>query len=236
MPTDGEDATSNTNDSQQAAERALEAIKDEFNKMTEPWDATFVVVTNEIGSGTHSDHAMTRQFVDAQGWLNQFVATKADQVIHMVCGQASILKTSLDDSNANNNNPLAAPNPQAVNEAAMLDKFLSARTLPMDPKGYFMIAVDHSATKIVVKFYSCILNDDGEVCDLEGNKIPCHGTNRAEPMMVWKGRTAKEVTVKIFEQWEHASNVVTVGHAAYIGREVQRAQDCLYSGTFYQQD
>jgi hypothetical protein len=55
-------------------------------------------------------------------------------------------------------------------------------------------------------------------------------------MKVWKGRTAKEITMKIFEQWEHAPNVVTVGHAAYIGREVQRAEHCLYSGIFYQQD
>jgi len=84
-------------------------------------------------------------------------------------------------------------------------------------------------------FAACILNDKGQVCDLEGNKIPCHGTNRAEPMETWTGRTAKELTVDIFEQWQHAT-IVSVGHAAYIGREVQRAEYCLYSGEYYQQD
>ena len=230
MPTNGEDATCN-DDSQRAAERALEAVKDEFNKLTEPWDATFVFVTNEIGSGTHSEHAMTRNFVDVQGWLNQFVASKAERVIHIVCGQPSIIKEPESDAN----NPLVIPNKQAANEAAMLDKFLSARKLPMDPKGYFLIAVDSSAAVIVVEFYSCMVNDQGEVCDLEGNKIPCHGTNRAEPLQTWRGRTAKELTVMIFEQWQHAS-IVSVGHAAYIGREVQRAEQCLYSGQYYQQD
>jgi hypothetical protein len=105
----------------------------------------------------------------------------------------------------------------------------------MDAKGYFMVSVDRESSTIVVKFYSCIVNDKGEVCDLEGKKIPCHGTNRAEPMQIWSGRTAKELTVKIFERWEHA-DIVSVGHAAYMGREVQRAEHCLYLGEYYQQD
>lgn len=229
----GKDATSDLDNNKDAPGRALEACKEEFNKLTEPWDATFVFVTNEIGSGTHSENSMTRSFVDAQGWLNQHVADKAECVIHMVCGQPSVIK---EPSGTDPRDPMAIPKKQAVNEAAMLDKFLSARKLPMDAKGYFMISVDHSAPAIVVKFYSCIVNDKGEVCDLEGNKIPCHGANRAEPMKVWTGRTAKEVTVKIFERWEHAADIVSVGHAAYIGREVQRAEHCLYSGKFYQQD
>jgi adenosylcobinamide kinase/adenosylcobinamide-phosphate guanylyltransferase len=232
MPKEGQDATSDL-EKKDAPERALEACKEEFLKLTEPWDATFCFVTNEIGSGTHSDNSMTRSFVDVQGWLNQFVADKAEWVIHMVCGQANTIK---EPAGSDSRDPLILPSKHAVNEAARLDKFLSARKLPMDPKGYFMISVDRSESGIVVKFYSCIVNDKGEVCDLEGNKIPCHGTNRAEPMKVWKGRTAKEITMKIFEQWEHAPNVVTVGHAAYIGREVQRAEHCLYSGNFYQQD
>lgn len=228
----GEDATSHLDNNMDAPERALEACKAEFMKLTEPWNVTFVFVTNEIGSGTHSDNNMTRSFVDAQGWLNQFVADNAERVIYMVCGQPNILKEPSTDPS----NPLSIPNEQAATQAAMLDKFLSARKLPMDQKGYFMISLDRSVPAIVAKFYSCILNDKGEVCDLEGNKIPCHGTNRAEPMQTWNGRTAKEVTVEIFERWEHAADVVSVGHAAYVGREVQKAEHCLYSGEYYQQD
>lgn len=233
MPeSEGQNATSN-DDEKDAPARALEACKEEFIKLTEPWDITFVFVTNEIGSGTHSDNSTTRSFVDQQGWLNQFVAEKAERVISMVCGQPSMIK---EPSNNDRRHPLAIPNKQnAIAEAAMLDKFLSARKLPMDAKGYFMISVDHSVPAIVVKFYSCILNDKGEVCDLEGNKIPCHGNNRAGAMETWKGRSAKELTVAIFEKWQHAS-IVSVGHAAYVGREVQRAEQCLYSETFYQQD
>ena len=230
MPKDGADATSDL-ENKQAPGRALEAVKQEFDKLTEPWDATFVVVTNELGSGTHSDNSMTRSFVDMQGWFNQYVSEKAERVIHMVCGEPCMIKGPGDDPKS----PLAIPNKQKVEEAKMLDKFLSSRKLPMDAKGYFMVSVDRYTSTIVVKFYSCILNDKGEVCDLEGKKTPCHGTNRAEPMQIWSGRTAKELTAKIFEQWEHA-NIVSVGHASYMGRELQRAEHCLYSGVYYQQD
>jgi adenosylcobalamin biosynthesis protein cobU len=43
-------------------------------------------VTNEIGSGGVSSHALQRRFTDLEGWMNQYVASKADEVILMVSG------------------------------------------------------------------------------------------------------------------------------------------------------
>lgn len=64
---------------------ALEALKAEFDKFTAK-DATYIFVTNEIGMGGVSDNAVQRKFTDLQGWINQYVASKADEVILMVSG------------------------------------------------------------------------------------------------------------------------------------------------------
>ena len=64
---------------------ALENIEKEFDKFTSQ-DATFIFVTNELGSGGVSSNASQRHFTDLQGWMNQYVAQHADEVILMVSG------------------------------------------------------------------------------------------------------------------------------------------------------
>lgn len=64
---------------------ALRAIEEEFDKFTNQ-EATFIFVTNEIGSGGVSDNTIQRRFTDMEGWMNQYVASKADEVILMVSG------------------------------------------------------------------------------------------------------------------------------------------------------
>lgn len=64
---------------------ALAALKAEFDRFTNQ-DATFLFVTNEIGMGGVSDNAVQRHFTDLQGWMNQYVASHADEVILMVSG------------------------------------------------------------------------------------------------------------------------------------------------------
>ena len=49
-------------------------------------DATYIFVTNEIGSGGVSENAIQRNFTDLEGWMNQYIASKADEVILMVSG------------------------------------------------------------------------------------------------------------------------------------------------------
>lgn len=64
---------------------ALEALKREFDRFTAQ-DTTFIFVTNEIGMGGVSPNEVQRRFTDLQGWMNQYIASKADQVVLMVCG------------------------------------------------------------------------------------------------------------------------------------------------------
>lgn len=70
---------------QPSVDEALQAIKKEFDQFTNQ-DATFIFVTNEIGSGGVSTDAIQRRFTDLEGWMNQYVASKADEVILMVSG------------------------------------------------------------------------------------------------------------------------------------------------------
>ena len=64
---------------------ALDALKDEFDRFTAQ-DATFILVTNEIGMGGTSDNEIQRKFTDLQGWMNQHAASRADEVLLMVSG------------------------------------------------------------------------------------------------------------------------------------------------------
>lgn len=49
-------------------------------------DAGLLVISNEIGMGLHADTESGRKFTDLQGWVNQSLAAKADEVIFMVSG------------------------------------------------------------------------------------------------------------------------------------------------------
>ncbi len=66
-------------------DRALAALQAEFDRFTAR-DATFILVTNEIGMGGTSDNAIQRRFTDLQGWMNQYVAARADEVVLLVSG------------------------------------------------------------------------------------------------------------------------------------------------------
>lgn len=66
-------------------DRALAEAKAELDRFTAQ-DATFILVTNEIGMGGTSDNEVQRKFTDLQGWMNQYTASIADEVVLMVCG------------------------------------------------------------------------------------------------------------------------------------------------------
>ncbi len=76
---------------QPSVENALREIKEEFDKFTNQ-EATFIFVTNEIGSGGVSDNVIQRRFTDLEGWMNQYVAQKADEVVLMVSGIPVVIK------------------------------------------------------------------------------------------------------------------------------------------------
>ena len=77
-----------TNDVQQA----LATAKEEFDALVSQPESTLIFVTNEIGLGGVSTDQLQRQFTDLQGWMNQYVAQRADEVILMVSGIALRLK------------------------------------------------------------------------------------------------------------------------------------------------
>jgi adenosylcobinamide kinase/adenosylcobinamide-phosphate guanylyltransferase len=72
-------------DHQSSVKKALDEAKQEFDLFTKQ-DATFIFVTNEIGLGGTSENLIQRKFTDMQGWMNQYIASKADKVTLMVCG------------------------------------------------------------------------------------------------------------------------------------------------------
>jgi adenosylcobinamide kinase/adenosylcobinamide-phosphate guanylyltransferase len=69
----------------------LEAIQKEVDQLT-ALDATIYFISNEIGMGLHASTEAGRKFTDLQGWANQYIAQKADEVIFMVSGIPMIIK------------------------------------------------------------------------------------------------------------------------------------------------
>lgn len=72
-------------DNESNKEKTLEQTKAEFEKLMLQ-NATFIVVTNEIGMGGHPSHPIQMKFTDVQGWMNQHIAALANEVILMVSG------------------------------------------------------------------------------------------------------------------------------------------------------
>ncbi|MCK4748340.1 MAG: bifunctional adenosylcobinamide kinase/adenosylcobinamide-phosphate guanylyltransferase, partial [Bacteroidales bacterium] len=66
-------------------ESSLTYAKNEWQEFTSN-DFNLIVITNELGMGIHAEHASSRKFTDLQGWMNQYIASRADKVIFMVSG------------------------------------------------------------------------------------------------------------------------------------------------------
>ncbi|MBK3519270.1 bifunctional adenosylcobinamide kinase/adenosylcobinamide-phosphate guanylyltransferase [Carboxylicivirga marina] len=66
-------------------DKSLNEAKLELEKFTQP-NATFIFVTNEIGLGGMPENAIQRKFTDLQGWMNQHIASIANEVHLMVSG------------------------------------------------------------------------------------------------------------------------------------------------------
>ncbi|MEO1132183.1 MAG: DUF4346 domain-containing protein [Cyanobacteria bacterium J06639_1] len=132
--------------------------------------------------------------------------------------------------------PLQSAPPTAVDLTAIDDK-LSQRHLHLDPAGYFVIFVDRERNLICAKHFGVVVNEDGLAIDPEtGKPLPAKGAIAHQaPPVVYSGRTAKELCVKLFEQTDK-SVVSQFGHAAYLGREFVRAEIALRDGSDYIQD
>ena len=78
-------------DNKSDAEQSLKEAKEEIEKVLTK-DAQIIMVTNEIGLGGMPVNELQRQFTDLQGWVNQHIASIANQVILMVSGLPLHLK------------------------------------------------------------------------------------------------------------------------------------------------
>ncbi|QHT71068.1 bifunctional adenosylcobinamide kinase/adenosylcobinamide-phosphate guanylyltransferase [Rhodocytophaga rosea] len=78
-------------------QESLTAFKREIDAL-QKIDATFLIVSNEIGMGLHATTEVGRKFVELQGWANQHVASLAEEVIFMVSGIPLHVKPSLEKS------------------------------------------------------------------------------------------------------------------------------------------
>jgi len=71
----------------------LDVCKEEIDALCQK-EATLLIISNEIGMGVHAETEIGRKFTDLQGWMNQYVAAKADQVLLMVSGIPVTIKGS----------------------------------------------------------------------------------------------------------------------------------------------
>ena len=118
-----------------------------------------------------------------------------------------------------------------------LDERLSQRFIALDPKGYFLIKVDHSAEELVLEHYGNTIDEKGLARDSEtGEVLSCKGGNGPrQPSAVYRGFTAKQVGIQLTEG-EGAHPLSCLDHALYLGRELQKAEQCLRDGSAYVQD
>lgn len=75
----------------QDMDACLQNAKRELLKLLDQ-EATVIIISNEIGMGVHAESPVGRKFVELQGWMNQFIAKKADKAIFMVSGLPLQLK------------------------------------------------------------------------------------------------------------------------------------------------
>lgn len=73
-------------DTKNDVELCLEQAKKEIELVMQQKDITIIVITNEIGMGVHAATPIGRKFTELQGWMNQYLAKKADKVVLMVSG------------------------------------------------------------------------------------------------------------------------------------------------------
>ena len=115
---------------------------------------------------------------------------------------------------------------KSFDEKINIDDNLSNRYIDLDPNGYFIIKVDLVENKIILEHYLNNINDDGYALDPETNEpIKCDSENKRVSNEVFKGISAKQLGILITE--ERNDLITRFDHALYLGRELQKAEECL---------
>ena len=121
------------------------------------------------------------------------------------------------------------------NKRKNIDKELSKRNINLDPKGYFLIKIDLIKKKIIVEHYLNKINKKGLAIDPDTNMpITCRDENIRKYNKIFIGNTAKEVGIQLSEK--EKSLISKLDHALYLGRELQKAEECIARKIKYIQD
>jgi len=123
----------------------------------------------------------------------------------------------------------------SFDEKTMIDNNLSNRYIDLDPNGYFIIKVDLEENKINLEHFLNNIDEEGYALDPETNEqIKCDSQNKRVSNEVFKGTSAKQLGILITE--ERNDLITRFDHALYLGRELQKAEECLYKKLTYIQD
>jgi dihydropteroate synthase len=121
-------------------------------------------------------------------------------------------------------------------QAQSIDTKLSKRHIPLDPAGYFVIYLDRAQGLICARHFLVTVNERGLAIDPSTGKPLNAKAPAPNPLnKIFQAHTAKELCVAIFEQ-EKPPVVSYLDHAAYLGREFQRAEYALLHNVEYVQD
>tara|TARA_B100000700_G_scaffold145982_1_gene162432 strand:+ start:755 stop:1156 length:402 start_codon:yes stop_codon:yes gene_type:complete len=123
-----------------------------------------------------------------------------------------------------------------IHSMQVLDDKLSKRQIELDPNGYFLVKIDFLSNELILEHYLNNIDQKGRAIDPEsGEPIGCKTKSKNQPSKIFKGKTAKEVGIQISEGVGQFP-ISRLDHAIYIGRELQRAEQCLKTGVEYVQD
>ena len=127
-------------------------------------------------------------------------------------------------------------NEDAFNQVHIIDEKLSKRSIALDPRGYFLIKIDSSSKELIVEHYTNDIDSHGRATDPDtGDPLSCSSQLKREPLKIYRGRTAKEIGIKLTEG-ESPYPLSKLDHALYLGRELQKAEGCLLNTKQYVQD
>ena len=116
-----------------------------------------------------------------------------------------------------------------------IDIKLSNREIDLDPLGYFIIKIDLASKKILVEHYLNNIDGEGIAIDPITNKpIECSSKEERKYNKIFSGNTAKEIGILITEKEKNL--ISKFDHALYLGRELQRAEECILKNIKYVQD
>ena len=126
--------------------------------------------------------------------------------------------------------------PETAANIAAMDNKLSNRFIELDPAGYFIIFLDRETGEICADHYGNDINEQGLATDPEtGEVLACKGSLKRVPTAQYRGRSAKELGMKITEEADPCP-LTKLDHALYLGREFVRAELALLDGSEYVQD